>query len=149
MAHHATLQWTQGLQMAAQAENSPVLVMDTPESGDGPSPMDMVLMGVAGCTAMDVISILKKKRSPVTDLWVEVTGERAEEHPKGYTQIQITFIIFGDNIRPADVERSIDLSVNRYCAAIATVNARIDHSYRIEPAASAPRPLIVQNPNGR
>jgi putative redox protein len=75
----------------------------------------MVLVGLAGCTAMDVISVLRKKRQDVVGLEVRVRGERADEHPRVYTRIEVEYIITGRGIKPAAVERSIELSLGSYC----------------------------------
>ena len=132
MTIQAQLRWTQGLQMIARTEGGPAVVMDNPEGGSGASPMELLLMGTAGCTAMDVISILKKKRMAVSDFYVNVSGTRAEEHPRRYTQIDIEYVVVGSDIKPEAVQRAIELSENKYCGAMASLNARITHSYRIE-----------------
>lgn len=131
MAVQAKLNWTDGFQFVARAENGPGLVLDSSEGGSGPTPMQMVLIGVAGCTAMDVVSILKKKRANISDLQVNISGDQAEEHPNRYTDINIEFVVHGKGVRPQDVERSIELSLTKYCSAIASVNANIAHTYRI------------------
>ena len=131
MATKAQLNWTDGFQFVARAENGPGLVLDSTDGGSGPTPMQMVLMGVAGCTAMDVVSILKKKRADISDLQVNISGDQAEEHPKRYTDINIEFVVHGKKVKPLDVERSIELSVSKYCSAMASVNANIAHTYRI------------------
>ncbi len=131
MAVQAKLNWTGGFQFVARAENGPGIVLDSSDGGSGPTPMQMVLMGVAGCTAMDVVSILKKKRVSITDLHVNISGEQAEEHPKRYTHINIEFVVHGKGVKPQDVERSIELSATKYCSAMASVNADIEHTYRI------------------
>jgi putative redox protein len=131
MATKAQLNWTDGFQFVARAENGAGVVLDSTDGGSGPTPMQMVLMGVAGCTAMDVISILKKKRANISDLQVNISGDQAEEHPKRYTDINIEFVVNGKGVKPQDVERSIELSVTKYCSALASVNAEIAHTYRI------------------
>jgi putative redox protein len=131
MAVQAKLNWTDGFQFVARAENGPGIVLDNSDGGSGPTPMQMVLMGVAGCTAMDVVSILKKKRASITDLQVNISGEQAAEHPKRYTHINIEFVVYGKGVKPQDVERSIELSLTKYCSATATVNANVEHTYRI------------------
>jgi putative redox protein len=128
----ARVKWTgEGIQLAGRTQNGPGIIMDNHEGGSGPGPMDLVLMGIAGCTSMDVISILKKKRSPFTGFHVDITGDRAEDHPKRYQQIHMEFVVTGTGVKPRDVERSIELSVTKYCSAVATINADITHSYRI------------------
>ena len=96
--------------------------MDSPiaEGGpSGPSPMQITLLGLAGCTAMDVMSILKKKRQLVTGFEVNLVGNRADEHPKYYTDIEIEFVVRGHGIDVKAVERAVDLSENKYCSVSA------------------------------
>ena len=131
MAIQARLRWTQGLQFVGQAGDGPAVVLESGDGRGGPSPMELILIGVAGCTAMDVISILQKKRAAVTGFEVHITGERAEEHPRRYTDIHIEYVLHGRDIRPSAVERSIELSETKYCSAMASLNAKISHSYRI------------------
>lgn len=131
MAVQAQLNWTDGLQFIARAGDGPAVVIDTPEGGGGPSPMQIVLIGVAGCTAVDVVSILQKKRVNMTDFQVNITGERAEEEPKRYTNIYIEYIVHGKDIKPKAVEHAIQLSEEKYCSAIASLNATVTNTYRI------------------
>ena len=127
----AQLKWINGMQFIARAGDSPAVVIDNPESKGGPSPMQLVLIGVAGCTAIDVISILQKKRTNVTDFQVNISGERAEDHPKRYTKIQIEFVLHGKGIKPKAVEQAIQLSETKYCSALASLNASFESTYRI------------------
>ncbi len=132
MTIQAQLTWTQGLQFIGRTDGGPAVVMDNPEGGSGAGPMELLLMGTAGCTAMDVISILKKKRMPVTGFSVNVSGTRADDHPRRYTAIHIEYVICGSDIKPEAVQRAIELSENKYCGAMASLNATINHAYRIE-----------------
>ena len=131
METNAQVKWIEGLRFVARSGTGPALVTDNGEDAAGPSPMELVLMGVAGCTAMDVISIMQKKRANVTRFEVNVTGERAEEHPKRYTRIIAEYVLYGHDIRPQAVERAIELSEKKYCSAIASLNAQFEHSYRV------------------
>ena len=131
MAVKAALKWTEGLQFVARAENSPAVILDNHEGGGGPTPMEMVLMGTAGCTAMDVISILAKKRQPVERFEITIDGDQAEDFPKRYTAIRIMYTFFGKGIKPEAVERAIDLSQNKYCSVSASLNADISVEYEI------------------
>ena len=131
MAVKAQLKWTDGLQFVARAGNGPAVVLDSREGGSGPSPMEMVLIGVAGCTAIDVILIMQKKRAAIADFQVNITGRRAEEDPKRYTHIQIEFVLYGNDIKPTAVEQAIRLSESKYCGAMASLNAEFETSYRI------------------
>jgi putative redox protein len=83
----------------------------------GPRPMEMIAVALAGCTAMDVISILEKKRQQVSQFSVLVHADRAVEHPRVFTKAVIEYILTGKDIDPASVERAIQLSKERYCAA--------------------------------
>jgi putative redox protein len=133
----AQLQWIDGWQFVARADEGPAVVIDGRKPRGGPSPMEMVLMGVAGCTAIDVILVMEKKRINVTDFQVNISGERAEEHPRRYTHIQIEYVLTGTGIRERDVERAIQLSEEKYCSAIGSLNATFEHSYRIVDASAA------------
>ena len=85
--------------------------------GDGFLPMELIAVGLAGCTAMDVISILQKKRQKVTDFEVQVRAERETEHPRVFNDIQIEYIVTGHNVQKEAVERAIELSETKYCPA--------------------------------
>ncbi len=100
---------------------------------DGFRPMELLLIGLAGCTSMDVISILEKKRQDVTDFEVRVHGDRAEDHPKIFTDIVVEYVVTGRNIDPAAVERAVELSQTKYCSANAMLSkaARIEHKITI------------------
>lgn len=109
-------------------------VIDT--NGDrkaAPTPMEMLLVSVAACTAADVISILIKKRQDVTDYRVEIEGDRKEEHPRAYTKFRIHHIVYGRNVSAQAVERAIELSDTKYCSVAATVRptAEIVTDYEI------------------
>ena len=104
---------------------------------DGFRPMEMIAIGLAGCTAMDTISILLKKRQEVTAFEVIVHAERAEEHPKVFTNITLEYVIEGHHVDPAAVERAIELSATKYCPAQAMLEkaANIEHKFSIKEAA--------------
>lgn len=131
MTISANVKWTDGMQFVARAGNGPAVVLDSGEGGSGPSPMEMVLIGVAGCSAMDVIMIMKKKRAKVNGFEVNITGERAEEYPQPYTQVNIEYVLQGENIKPKAVEQAIQLSETKYCGAMASLNANFKTTYRI------------------
>jgi len=101
--------------------------------GPGVSPMQMLLMGVGGCTAIDVVDILRKQRQPLTGLEVQVTGERAEEYPKPWSAMHVHYIFTGNGLDTQKIERAIELSVEKYCGAHATVAgvAKMSHGYEI------------------
>jgi len=133
MAIQAQVKWIDDLQFVARAGSGPAVVMDSSDSGGGAGPMELMLMGTAGCTAMDVITILKKKRVNVTGFEINISGDRAEAYPKRYTDITIEYVVYGTKIKPEAVQQAIDLSEKKYCGAMASLNARISHTFRIEP----------------
>jgi len=107
----------------------------------GGSPMEFLLAGVAGCTAMDVISILQKMRQNVHEFYVEISGVRAEQHPKVYTEVDITYVVRGENIKEENVARAIELSEEIYCSAsqmFRRSGTNVTSSYRIEETADIP-----------
>ena len=127
----AELKWVEGLQFIARVGDGPAVVIDSHEGASGPSPMELVLMGVAGCTAIDVVMIMQKRRANVTDFQVNISGTRADEYPRRYTHIRIEYVLRGRGIKTKDVERAIELSETKYCSATASLNASFEHSYRI------------------
>jgi putative redox protein len=104
---------------------------------DGFRPMELIAIGLAGCTAMDVISILQKKRQDVTGFEVSVHAQRAEEHPKVFTHMRVEYHVEGRSIEPAAVERAIELSSTKYCPAQAMLAkaVEIEHSFAIKEIA--------------
>lgn len=132
MSVSAQVKWTGEMQFIGRAGDGPAVVMDTPEGGSGASPMQLVLMGTAGCTAVDVLSILKKKRMHVTGFMININGERAEEFPKPYTDIHIEYVVYGTDLNPKGIQQAIDLSEKKYCGAMASLKAKVTHSFRME-----------------
>ena len=132
MTINAQLKWTDGLQFVSRVGTGPAVVMDSADGGSGMSPMQMVLAGVAGCTAIDVILIMQKKGANITRFRVNITGEQAEENPKRFTHIHVEYILHGSGIKAKAVEQAIELSETKYCSAMASLNAEFEHSYRIE-----------------
>jgi putative redox protein len=102
--------------------------------GGGFSPMELLLLGLGGCTAMDVIALLRKMRQEVTDYRVEVEGERRDEHPQIYTRIRVVHVVRGRNLDPKAVARAVELSETRYCPASAMLAAStaLTHEFRLE-----------------
>jgi putative redox protein len=113
----ARVVWQEGLRFEAHAPSGHTLVIDSPSgTSAGPSPMELVLIALAGCTAMDVISILQKQRQPATGLEVVVKADRAAEHPKVYTGYEVTYLVHGVGVDRAAVERAVALSAGKYCS---------------------------------
>jgi putative redox protein len=145
----AFMKQVQGVTVVARGASNHWIVMDGPQdfhgSGAASTPKELVLMALAGCTANDVIPILKKKRVPLQNLEIKVSGVEQNEHPKIFTDIHVEYIFYGEGIHAADVERAIELSTTKYCSvsAILSASAKLTHSYRIESPAKA---LLVAEP---
>ena len=128
---------TDGMSFVAETGSGHAFVMDgAPEGGGnnlGPRPMETVLAGTGGCSAYDVVVILKKSGQDITGCEVKLTSERAATDPKVFTRIHMHFIIRGRNIKPAMVESAIKLSHNKYCSAsiMLAKTAAITHDYEI------------------
>ncbi len=137
MNNTATLTWVSGVQFVAESGTGHAIVIDGAQEvggrDTGARPMELLLMGLLGCTAIDVIGILEKKRQKVTGLRVCAEGERAEEHPKRFTRIHVTYIATGE-IEEAALARAIQLSEERYCSVMATLRPGLElsSSCRIE-----------------
>jgi putative redox protein len=99
----------------------------------GVSPMELILVGLAGCTGVDIVDIMAKKREPLKALKVQVRGKRTEDYPQIYREIEITYLIWGDGINPKSVERAIQLSEEKYCSVSAMLRSAADirSTYRI------------------
>ncbi len=134
---NAKVTYTNGLQFVGEASSGHAIVMDgDPKVGGhstGLRPMELLLVGLGGCAGMDVISIMKKKKQDVTGLEINVEGQKAENYPKKFTDINIEFLIKGRNISEDALKKSIDLSMNKYCSVKATLegSAKINYSYKI------------------
>jgi len=110
------------------------LTIDTKsERKSAPTPLELLLVSVAACTATDVVSILQKKRQKITDYKVEITGERCEEHPRAFTKFHIHHIVYGSDVSTQAVAQAIELSDTKYCSVAATVRptAQITTGYEI------------------
>jgi putative redox protein len=133
MEPKAKVVWKQNMSFDGSAASGFTVPLSTSVQsggdGDGFSPMELVLVCLAGCTGMDVISILQKKRQDVTNFEVHVVEtERATEHPKIYTRIVLEYIVTGRNVERAAVERAVELSATKYCS----VSGMLDKTAQIE-----------------
>ncbi len=146
----AKVTWKGRLSFTGSADSGFVLPLGaSPEVGgddDGFRPMELMALSLAGCTAMDVISILQAKRQEVTRFEVRVHAERAEEHPKVFTQATIEYHVTGRNVKEIAVVRSIELSTTRYCSAQAMLSQvmpiRLLYFIYEEGEEGEPTPLI-------
>lgn len=136
----ARIKWIENVSFVAESGSGHALVIDgAPEGGGrdlGPRPMEVVLMGTGGCTAYDVMHILRKSRAPVTDCVLEIDSERATEDPKVFTKIHFHFIVTGRGLKAAQVERAVHLSAEKYCSASIMLGktAAITHDFEIREA---------------
>jgi putative redox protein len=116
-----TVRWTSGMTFLAETASNHVVAMDGAPEGGGrnlaPRPMEMVLLGTGGCTAYDVVVILKKSGQPITGCEVKLTSERAETDPKVFTRIHMHFVVRGRGLKRNLVEHAIRLSHDKYCSA--------------------------------
>jgi len=133
----AKVTYVNGMQFVGEADSGHAIVMDgTPEVGGkntGLRPTELLLIGLGGCSGMDVVSILKKKKQAVSGLEINVNGQKAESYPQKFTEIEIEFIIKGKNISEEAVKRAVQLSMDKYCSVKATLegSAKIDYAYKI------------------
>ena len=115
----ATVHWKENMTFVGTPDSGFAVQMDADASfggtNQGVRPMEMVALGLAGCTGMDVISILRKKRQQITGFEVRINAPRSPEHPKVFTKAEITYILTGTNIEETAVLRSIELSITKYC----------------------------------
>ncbi|MEW6131758.1 MAG: OsmC family protein [Pseudomonadota bacterium] len=133
----ARIKWIEGVSFAGQSESGHTVVMDgAPEAGGrnlGVRPMEMLLLGMGGCTAFDVVLILRKSRQPVTDCVAEIDADRAETDPKVFTRIHVHFILTGKGLDPRRVEQAVKLSAEKYCSASIMLGkvAEVTHDFEI------------------
>jgi putative redox protein len=132
MAIQMKLNWTENMQFVARSDNGPAIVIDSTDGGSGPTPMELLLAGIAGCTGIDIVLILQKKRLAIYKLEINIIGKQASKYPKRFTDIHIEYFLAGKNIPYKAVEQAIKLSEEKYCSALASFNATFSHSYRIE-----------------
>ena len=137
--------------MVGETADGPAIVVDsagaTFGTHSGLTPMELVLIGLAGCTAMDVMSIMEKKRQPMTNLQVKVEADRAEEYPKVFTKIHVEYVAFGTGIDEQALVRAIQLSEETYCsvAAMLKCTAEITSSHHIveQPNPATPGTIVA------
>lgn len=129
------VEWKGNMAFEGKGESGHSVLMDAAlKSGgedNGPSPMEMVLSGLGGCTGMDVVSILKKMRLDIESLEMEIKAERASEHPKRYTKIHIHYKLSGSNLKKEKVEKAVKLTQETYCSVSKSLNAETTYSFEI------------------
>lgn len=134
---NTTIKWINDMMMVGESASGHTVVMDGPEDLGGKNlgirPMEMLLLGMGGCTTIDVVSTLKKMREIVRDCRAEISAQRAGEHPKVFTKIHIHFVLEGDNLNAKKVAKAISLSADKYCSASIMLGkvAHITHDFEI------------------
>ena len=132
-----TVRWHDGMSFVAETGSGHLLCMDgAPDAGGrnlAPRPMELLLAGTGGCTAFDIVLILKRGRHDVSGCEVKLTADRAEIDPKVFTRINMHFVVTGKNLKPAVVERAVALSAEKYCSASIMLGktAEISHSFEV------------------
>ena len=131
------VKWLDHMSFVGESGSGHSVVMDgAPESGGrnlGVRPMEMLLLGLGGCAAFDVVSILQKSRQDVVDCEVLIESERSEDIPKVFTRINMLFVVSGRNLKDTKVEKAVSLSADKYCSASEMLGktAKITHDYKI------------------
>jgi len=132
-----SVNWVDGLLMVGKSDSGHTITMDgPPESGGenlGVRPMEMLLLGVAGCTMIDIVTTLTKMRQDLSHLETKINAERATDHPKVFTDIHIQFILKGQNLDEKKVDKAISLSADKYCSASIMLGetATITHDFEV------------------
>ena len=134
MLHTINTVWKDKMAFDSQVDNHTFRIDTGGELGDdsGPSPKKLLLASLAGCTGMDVVSLLKKMRAPFTGLEIDVEADLTEEHPKVYSEIRLIYRFFGTDLNKEKVEKAVRLSQERYCGVSAMLNKNSPIHYSIE-----------------
>ena len=133
----AKVTYVDGLQFVGEAASGHAIVMDGDKEvggrNTGARPMELLLIGLGGCSGMDVVSILKKKKQEINGVEIKVKGEKAENYPKKFTDMDIEFIVRGRNVSDDAVKRAVELSMEKYCSVKATLegSAKVTWSHKI------------------
>ena len=142
MKHEANVRWAGKMTFIGKAGSNHLVPMDSgPDFGGDSSatkPMELLLLGLGGCTGMDIVPLLQKMRQDVTAVELNITAERSEEHPKVYTKIDMEYVVTGKDLEEEKVKRAIDLSQERYCSVSAMLKKACPVSYTIRIIAQRP-----------
>jgi len=136
----AHLTQIEGMKFQAQADDAPPILLDAGERGrpkEAPSPFQTALLAAMGCTASDIVWILRKAKEPFMKLEIEADAERAEKAPRVMTRVHLHFKIYGDGVRESAVKRAIDLSTKKYCSVgimLRRAGVQWDNTYEILPS---------------
>jgi putative redox protein len=132
----AVVKWLDNMSFVGETESGHSVVMDgPPESGGrnlGARPMEMVLLGMGGCTAFDVVLILQRQRQSISDCHVELIAERASEAPKVFTKIHVHYVVKGKNLDKKKVGRAVDMTAEKYCSVSIMLSKSVDVTHDFE-----------------
>ncbi len=128
----ANVRWTTGKQFVGIDSTKHSVVLSTPDEGVGMKPSELLLVALAGCTAVDVVDILAKKRTPVSSLEIQASGEQDADPPWAFRQIHLKYILKGKGLTAKSVEQAIQLSEEKYCSVAATVRGVAEVHYEFE-----------------
>lgn len=129
----ANVKWVEGNTYIGRSNNNHNVVFDAGSDGAAPSPMEMVLMSVGGCSSVDVVSILKKTKQDFSSVDVQLTAERAETAPRVFTKINLHFVVTGKNVSEKHLERAVSLSAEKYCSVALMLDKTVEitHSHEV------------------
>lgn len=142
-----TVRWHEGMSFVAETGSGHLVCMDGAPEGGGrnlaPRPMELLLAGTGGCTAYDVVLILRRGRHEISGCELRLEAERAETDPKVFTRINMHFVVSGRNLKPEAVERAVKLSAEKYCSASIMLGktAAITHSFELVDSRSGSDPV--------
>ncbi|MGO4998156.1 OsmC family protein [Oceanisphaera sp. W20_SRM_FM3] len=128
----ATVTWLDGMCFEGLSESGHKILLDGTNPGKGASPMEVVLLGAGGCSAIDVVSILEKGRQQVTGCVVELEADRAEQAPRVFTNLNMHFIVTGTDLSEKQVARAVSLSMEKYCSVMKMLDKALDASSSFE-----------------
>lgn len=136
----ARVKWLDHMSFVGESGSGHSVVMDgSPEHGGrnlGVRPMEMVLLGLGGCSAFDVVKILKKARQPVVDCEVQLEAERSSEVPSVFTRIKLIYVVSGTDLSPQQVARAVDLSMEKYCSVTKMLEGSVEISHEVKLVSS-------------
>jgi len=129
----ANVKWVEGNTYIGRSNSNHNVVFDAGSEGAAPSPMEMVLMSVGGCSSVDVVSILKKTKQDFSSVDVQLTAERAETAPRVFTKINLHFVVTGKNVSEKHLERAVSLSAEKYCSVALMLDKTVEitHSHEV------------------
>lgn len=127
--------WVDGMEFRAETGSGHTLIMDASVDGGGADlgarPTEFLLAAIGGCTGIDIVSILQKMQQPVDGVKVEIEGDRADEHPRRFTELRLHYIVSGKDLTEERVKRAVQLSTEKYCSVLHSMNAKYEYDFEI------------------